>query len=389
MPTLAREVSTHSGDANETMRFSVRPVPHSDTEAGFLLFSFEVVAAGASAKPSAKRATRSVDALQIEKLEQDLAHTTETLHATIEEQQTSNEELKSTNEELQSTNEELQSTNEELETSKEELQSINEELVTVNGELQVKIEQLAGMQNDMKNLVDNINVGTIVLDERLVIRRFASDAARIYHLVPSDLGRPLSDIKSHLVDEGLLVAVQTVLDTVTPIDREVRTTSGAWYMVRIQPYRTVDNVIEGVVLTFMDITEMKRVREELSAAQELAEAIVNTVREPLLVLNGGLEVVSASRAYFERFDVAAEETIGRPIYELRNHQWDIPSLRELLETVLPRDQSFEDYAVEQDGPPIGRAKTLLSARRIVSKAGDTQLILLAINVPPPGDLERA
>jgi two-component system CheB/CheR fusion protein len=290
---------------------------------------------------------------------------------------------------MQSTNEELQSTNEELETSKEELQSVNEELVTVNGELQAKIEQLASMQNDMKNLLDSINIGTVFLDDHLVIRRFTRDATRIYHLVASDVGRPLSDIKADLNGDDMLTVAQTVLETLVPQEREVRTTGGDWYLARIQPYRTLDNVIEGVVLTFVAITEMKRVREELREAQELAEGIVDTVREPLIVLDGALRVVSASRSFYQHFRVAPEETVGRPIYELGNHRWDIPALRELLETVLPRDRSFDGYVVEQDVPPTGRTKMLLSARRIFSETRETQLILLAMEMPAPGQQESA
>jgi two-component system CheB/CheR fusion protein len=134
---------------------------------------------------------------------------------------------------------------------------------------------------------------------------------------------------------------------------------------------------------------MKRVREELREAQELAVGIVDTVREPLIVLDGALQVVSASRSFYQRFRVTPEEIVGRPIYELGNHRWDIPALRELLETVLPRDRSFEGYAVEGDVPPIGRTKMLLSARRIVSKTRDTPLILLAMEMPVPGEQEGA
>ncbi|HEY6193961.1 MAG TPA: chemotaxis protein CheB [Candidatus Eisenbacteria bacterium] len=383
-PTLDRVVPAGTDSGLEGVRFDVRPLLHPDTGEGLLFLSFHPVPGTARAQPTGGPAAGSVELQRITDLERELAHTRETLHATIEEQETSNEELKSTNEEMQSTNEELQSTNEELETSKEELQSINEELVTVNGELQTKIEQLADMQNDMKNLLDSINIGTIFLDDHLVIRRFTRDAGRIYHVVASDVGRPLSDIKSHLADDDLLAAAQTVLETLIPNEREVRTAGGDWYLARIQPYRTLDNVIEGVVLTFVDISEMKRAREELQEARELAEGIVDSAWEPLLVLDGGLQVVSASRAYFQHFRVGPEETLGRPVYELSNHRWDIPALRELLETVLPRDRSFEGYLVEQDAPPIGRDKMQLSARRVVSKTGNTQLILLAMGIPGQG-----
>jgi len=387
--TLGREVPAKTDGDFQTVTFSVRPALDPDSGEGLLLLSFQAVPDAVPAEPAGEGAAGSVDALRIEELERDLAYTRENLHATIEEQQASNEELKSTNEELQSTNEELQSTNEELETSKEELQSVNEELVTVNGELQVKIEQLASMQNDMKNLLDSINIGTVFLDEHLAIRRFTRDATRIYHLVATDVGRPLSDIKTDLDGDDMLTAAQAVLETLVPQECEVRTAGGAWYLARIQPYRTLDNVIEGVVLTFVAITEMKRVREELREAQELAVGIVDTVREPLIVLDGALQVVSASRAFYQRFRVTPEETVGRPIYELGNHRWDIPALRELLETVLPRDRSFEGYAVEQDVAPIGRTRMLLSARRIVSKTRDTELILLAMEMPAPGEQESA
>ena len=388
-PTLGREVPVRTDGEPQTVSFSMRPLPHPDTAEGLLLLSFQAVAGAAPARPAGKRAAGSADAQRIEALERDLGYARETLRASMEELQASNEELKSTNEELQSTNEELQSTNEELETSKEELQSINEELVTVNSELQTKIEQLSGMKNDMKNLFDNVSIGIMFLDDSLVIRHFARDTLRIYHLVASDVGRPLSDIKSHLEGDDLLPAAQTVLETLVPYEREVRTSGGVWYMARIQPYRTVDNVIDGVVLTFVDITETKRVREELQAARELAEGIVDTVREPLIVLDGALQVVSASRSFYQRFDVAPGEIVGRRIYELGKHRWDIPTLRELLETVLPRDCGFEGYAVEQEVPQLGRVKMRLSARRIVSKLGETQLILLAIEMPAAGGQESA
>ena len=262
----------------------------------------------------------------------------ESHQATVEEQQASNEELKSTNEEMQSTNEELQSTNEELETSKEELQSVNEELITVNSELQAKIEQLAGMQNDMKNLLDNTHIGTVFLDEHMIIRRFTREATHIYRLVASDVGRPLNDIKSNLEGEELLTKAQSVLETLVPIEQEVHTHNGAWYLLRIQPYRTLDNIIEGVVLTFTDISKRIEAETAVQLARELAERVVDTIDAPLLVLDGDLQVVSANRAFYQYFQVTVAETVGRKIYDLGNSQWNIPALRELLEIILPRDR---------------------------------------------------
>ncbi len=368
-PTLEREVTFGGNGDFRNARFSVRPLPFADASQSLLLVSFQDVAGAvaeqktATGKPArGKRGT--AESRRTEELERELAYTKENLHATIEEQQASNEEL--------------QSTNEELETSKEELQSVNEELVTVNAELQNKIEQLAGMQNDMKNLLDNINVGTIFLNDSLNIKRFTREAIRVYRLAASDVGRPLGDIKSNIEGDDLLADAQAVLDTLVPREREMRTLGGEWYLTRIQPYRTLDNVIDGVVLTFTDISKRIQAEAAVQDARDYAESIVNTVREPLLVLDSSLKVVSASRSFLQKFQVAAEDTVGRQIYELGQRQWNIPKLRELLETILPRDKVFDGFEVEHDFPSIGKRKMLLNARRVTGKAGGAELILLAI-----------
>ncbi|OIQ98975.1 chemotaxis protein methyltransferase cher2 [mine drainage metagenome] len=388
IPVLNREASFGSNGNIFRVSFSVRPLPVANIGQGLLLVSFQDViakpekAAESSAiagKPArGKRPAVSAEQRRIEELERDLTYTKENLHATIEEQQASNEELKSANEEMQSTNEELQSTNEELETSKEELQSVNEELVTVNAELQNKIEQLAGMQNDMKNLLDNINIGTVFLNDTLNIKRFTREAVQVYRLVASDVGRPLGDIKSNIKDDDLLADAQAVLDTLVPREREVSTASGAWYQARIQPYRTLDNVIDGVVLTFTDITKRLLAETATRDARELSESIVNTVHEPLIVLDGTCKIVLASNSFYDSFKVSPQDTVGRQLYELGNRQWDIPKLRELLESLLPGNQVIEGFEVEHDFPVIGKRKMLLNARRITGKAEGTPLILLAI-----------
>jgi two-component system CheB/CheR fusion protein len=189
--------------------------------------------------------------------------------------QTANEELKSSNEELQSINEELQSTNEELETSKEELQSLSEELSTVNIELQTRVTDLSRTNNDMNNLLSGTGVGTVFVDNSMSLLRFTPAATKIINLIPSDVGRPVGHIASNLVGYDRLVAdAQAVLDTLIPKQVELLTTEGKWYTMRIQPYRTLDNVIEGIVFTFADITEMKRVEEALRKANELTRLAV-------------------------------------------------------------------------------------------------------------------
>jgi len=211
----------------------------------------------------------------IAELQQELRNKEEYLQTANEELETSNEELKSSNEEMQSVNEELQSTNEELETSKEELQSVNEELATVNNELQTKVSDLSQANNDMNNLLAGTGIATVFVDHQLNILRFTPTATRIINLIQSDIGRPVAHIVSNLKGHDRLIAdVQAVLDNLIPQEVEVQTLEGDWYAMRILPYRTLDNVIKGAVITFVDITEMKNIKDSLHKAHELLRLAV-------------------------------------------------------------------------------------------------------------------
>ncbi len=378
LPATSRPVVLTSRGERRPVNLGVRPMPDPDGGHTVLLVSFQEPGEAPPAQPAPRRRGKaSADALRCAELERELQQAQESLRAMLEEQQASNEELKSTNEELQSTNEELQSTNEEMETSKEELQSVNEELVTVNAELQAKVEQMAGMQDDMKNLLDNIRLGTIFLDRQGVIRRFTREAMQVFRLVPGDVGRALADIRCELLDCDLLADVQVVLESLVPTEREARTASGAWVLARIQPYRTVDNVIDGVVLTFADVTE----RVHAIAAQEssrLAEAIVDAVSSPLLVLDGQLQVLSANRAYGDRFGGEPGQTVGHGVFDIEHRRWDLPALHELLEAPwLPGPGVAQRQAdVQLPGTSGGRVR--LDVRRVARQAGDTPVLLLSI-----------
>jgi len=200
-------------------------------------------------------------------LEQELDHTRQDVQSTREEMQTSQEELKSTNEELQSTNEELQSTNEELTTSKEEMQSMNEELHIVNQELQTRLDELSRTNNDMKNLLDSTDIATLFLDNNLCVRRFTSETSKITKLIPGDIGRPITDIASALLYPELADDAQQVLRMLIKVERQIPIPDGNWFAARILPYRTLDNMIDGVVITFMDITVSKKLEAELRATE--------------------------------------------------------------------------------------------------------------------------
>ena len=231
-------------------------------------------------------------------LEQELRAKEEYLQSAIEELQTANEELKSTNEELQSANEELQSTNEEMNTTKEELQSVNEELATVNTELQSKIEEVGQANNDLSNLLASTGIGTLFVDHQLRVQRFTPATSRVVRLIQTDVGRPVSDIV--VAASGTMTGwsqdVQEVLDTLIPKETVVQHQDGAWYQLRIQPYRTPKNVIEGAVLTFVEVTEQKLLQIALQESQEKLALLFELLPVGVSVLDGEGQVVYVNPA---------------------------------------------------------------------------------------------
>ncbi|MFO8091138.1 MAG: CheR family methyltransferase [Desulfatiglandaceae bacterium] len=312
-------------------------------------------------------------------LQQELRAKEEYLQSTNEELETANEELRSSNEEMQSVNEELQSTNEELETSKEELQSVNEELFTVNAELQTKVADLTRANNDMNNLLAGTGIATVFVDHSLRILRFTPSATRIINLIQSDIGRPVGHIVSNLTGYDTLPEdTQEVLDTLTPKEVEVQTSAREWYTMRILPYRTLNNAIGGAVITFVDISAAKRAQEALHEAHiRVTEAIVATVREPLLVLDPDLRIILANRPFCSTFRIAPDSAVGRLLYDLGNRRWDIPALRKLLEKILPKDTRFNNYEISHEFKDIG-FRTIRINARMVSEEGRPNFILLAI-----------
>ena len=302
----------------------------------------------------------------VSQLEHELKTTKDDLQQTIE-------DLKSANEELMSVNEELQSSNEEMETSKEELQSLNEELSTTNGQLESKIAELEAANNDLDNLLISTDIATLFLDTELRIRRFTPAATGLFNLIPSDIGRPLADVAQKFTDPTLLSDAAAVLRDEMPPNVEVSGHDGRWYMRQVLRYRTRAGQTDGVVVTFSDVAA-----EALREARRYAESIVDTVREPLLVLDEHARVLSANESFYTVFRASKTETEGRTLYELGRGEWDIPRLRTLLGEVLPQHHVLNDFEVTHAFESIGVRTMLLNARILRRGGGRPDLILLAI-----------
>ena len=326
---------------------------------------------------------------RVEELQRDLRYTKEYLQGTIEELETSNEELKSANEELQSTNEELQSTNEELETSQEELQSLNEEHVTLNAELQSRVDELTQSENDMKNLLESTEIAMIFIDSDLRVTRFTSRATKIVSLISTDIGRPLADIVINLCDESLISDAQEVLRTLIPKEKEVQTKNGEcgrWYLMRMKPYRTVENVINGLVLTFIDIHERKtavlshgKALDRAADVQCLAEEIIGLAGQPFLVLDKQLRVTALNAAYGQTFKTEKSAARGMSLFELQGGAWDLPLLKEALgNLVVTGDDGFRDTEVERDFAGLGHRKLLVGARKLPGRERGQDIIVVSI-----------
>ncbi len=525
---------TYNGHTRK-INLEVIPIKMEDSRERYFLVLFEDFTPLAApelkkAKPKAaqpdKTKSRGRDA-ETAHLKEELRVNKEYLQSIVEEQEATNEELRSANEEIQSSNEELQSTNEELETAKEELQSTNEELTTLNEELENRNFELSQANNDLLNLLGSVHIPIVMLGSDLRIRRFTPMAEKAFNVIPTDVGRKISDIKPNVNIPDLEKLVLDVADTLRTVEREVQDQEGHWYSLRLRPYKTAENKIEGVVITLVDINLQKRSVEELEGhvlertvalqaanealqkeiaerqktetnfrrlveaapdamvianregrivlvnsqteklfgysreemldqpvetllpehfreryaahragyfadprvrpmrtgldffarrkdgtefpveislsvletaegvlvasairditerkqaekAMRFAESIVETVREPLVVLDSDLRVEKANRAFYQTFQVAKEETENRRIYELGNRQWDIPKLRQLLEEILPDNSFFENFEVEHDFPRLGRRKMLLNASQLERQDGRAPMILLAI-----------
>ncbi|MEI6714186.1 MAG: chemotaxis protein CheB [Verrucomicrobiota bacterium] len=376
-PVKKSGVRFRDGSELKDVNIEVIPVKLPGSSQGGYLILFEPVTAmeGGPAREMSPRLD-AIDGGEIEQLRQDLANAKEYLQSIIEQQAASNEELRSANEEVLSSNEELQSANEELQTSKEELQSTNEEITTVNEELNNRNQELARANDDLVNLLSSVKIPIVIFGTDLCIRRFTPAAGKTLGLIAADVGRSISSIRLPLTLPHIEDLIAEVIANVTVKENEVQDTSGHWYLLRLHPYRTADNRIDGAVAVLMDIEEVRFAREVLRETRDYAMSIVNTMSQPLVILNSDLRVVTLNNAFEAMFHVSLKDCLNVPFLEMSQGQWNAPVLRGLFSDILEKGTTFVGFQIEHDFADLGRRVLLLNARRM-NNPGPSNEILIA------------
>jgi len=357
------------------IRLEVRRIADSAGQGGCFLVLFFALANHSPAEPPARSASlrarnkSKADSAEVERLQQELILTSRRLQSIIDERDAANQDLTSANEEIQSSNEELQSLNEELETSKEELQSSNEELNTLNEELQNRNRELSRLGDDLTNLLSSTTIPILMLDDELRIRRVTAMAEPLFNVRPGDIGRPIRDIRMRLNVDDLGPSVRRVMETLSAEELELQDREGHWHLLRIRPYRTADNRIEGTVLALIDIDHVRR-------AREFAESVVESVPRPLLVLQSDLRVRMANRAFRKSYSLQNAEIENRLLYEISGGQWNVKHLRNALERLSASQKPTEEFELEQEFAGSIKRTLRINTHRV--QPDGENLILVAV-----------
>ena len=361
----AQEAGFRIEDGGELKDVTIKAMPFRGpppNEERYFLVLFEEVRRNGAQRATPKPAAKSNGANA--RLRQDLVATKEYLQSLVEDHA-------STLEELRASNEEAQAGNEELETAQEELESANEELNTLNEELKTSNVEFSKVNRDLTNVLESISIPLVMVGRDLRIRRFTRAIEPMLNLVSSDVGRPITDFQPQVELPDLRRLLLDAMEGGNRRPRDIRDSHGRWYSLRILPSAGPDGKTDGAVMVLIDIDAAKR-------GLDFAEAIVETVREPLVILNQNLQVVKANKAFYDTFQSATEETEGRLIYDLGNGQWNIPKLRELLENILPTHSTFRNFEVTHEFDRVGRKVMLLNASEIFNPNAQARTILLAI-----------
>jgi two-component system CheB/CheR fusion protein len=362
------------GDTGEVIKLVVRPVLRlGEPLRGYFLVLFAPDATAGTPEGGAVQ-LRSPAEPESRRLEEELTRVKAQLRATIEQYEVHSEEARAANEELQAMNEELRSAAEELETSKEELQSVNEELTTVNQELKIKIEELGLTNNDFQNLMNSTDIGTIFLDRQLRVKLSTPSAQRIFNLLPSDVGRKLSDITTRLLSEDLYPDIQQVLDRLNTIEREVQTTEGQHFLMRIRPYRTVDDRIDGVSVTFHDVTEWRQAESRVRASEEWLRLLIErAIDYAIFTVTADGRIDSWNPGAERMFGYKSDDIIGRDaslLFTAEDRAEGVPEAE--LRSALQNGRAIDErWHLRQDGTrlycsgvmtPLGAGRELRFAK---------------------------
>jgi two-component system, chemotaxis family, CheB/CheR fusion protein len=384
-PVLLENIRISRDGINKYLDLEVVPFKSSSDAQGryyLLLFidSLNVVSPEIETAQENKVKTNRLSDTRIQKLKEELKITKDHLQSIIEEREGANEELRSALEELQSSNEELQSTNEEMETAREELQSTNEELITTNDELENRNTELNEINNDLNNLLISINTAIVLLGRDLRIRRYTRKAETIWNLIPGDIGRPISNIKPNFEVANLERLILQVMENFESKELEVRDKNNTSYAMKIRPYTTTDGKIEGAVISLYDVDARTKAMEVMTHEKIFYESVLNTIHQPLLVLDDSLKIFMVNSVYYNLFRATDTSTIGKSIYSVNNQLWDIQELRHLLEVILSSKDYYNNYKLSVTPDFFLGKRVLLNARRIKFVTGTDEYILIAIEV---------
>jgi two-component system CheB/CheR fusion protein len=343
---------------SQQLQVDVLPIANTGPMPRCFLILFQLEPGAAAAKGAARIPSAVAELDQDEKdklmfqLRQDLNASRLHLQTVLEERDARNQELVSASEEIQSANEELQSTNEELETTKEELQSTNEELQTVNDELQQRNLALEQSGNDLRNLLNSVSIPLLMLTSDLHIRQFTPPMQKLIRVLPSDIGRPISDIRLHLNIEDLDSLLREVSETLVMHESDVQDKEGRWYLLRIRPYRTSDNKIEGLVIVLVDIDQLRSSQQNLIEARDFSQTLVENVPIPVVALDQACNIKFVNTAFRELTTMRTKELTGRSLPDLAHHLWGLDSVGQRLDDLSSAEEgssfTFEHKATTSD-----------------------------------------
>lgn len=389
VPTSSTAMLIDEEKGEQNIQIDVLPITSAVTRPRCFLVLFQRVSDLNQAKPNAGSAVLNLtpdekDRL-IAQLRQDLTSTRFHLQSLVEERDARNQELVSANEEIQSANEELQSTNEELETTKEELQSANEELQTVNEELQQRNNILTQTGNDLTNLLNSVNIPLLMLTSDLHIRQFTPPMQRLLSVRAAHIGRSISEIRLQLSIDDIEPLFHEVLETLGTRELEVQDREGRWYLLRVRPYRTSDNKIEGLVVVLLDIDQLRSSQQHLVEAHHFASTVVESVPVPIVVLQKDLAIRTANTAFRELSQLSLKELEGRSLPELVSLLWGIDSMRERLQDLLKAPETRLELEHESN---TAQKKTLSIVGQVLVTDGARVLLLMIEDITLRREAER-